>query len=271
MRDLWAEIWEFVVDLWDTGNWWVRAAIVFVFVPPLVALLFALGGFNAVATAMALTPLLALVFVPLAIIDPLVIVAVAGALGFHPTAANFRQWLARWVPLYIGSVLAYGVYLFFVPVANNPVLVLPLIGAVGAVTLFVASGARGTVVRWTTRILAIIAIGITVVFFFSGKKEAEAQAAEQVAATQAVARVEEFSFNKGEEKSTVLVGPGSWYRIQANRAWVAICAQPGENFDTCQMPAGYSTWQVRREETREGLLLVKGLEDGTTLRFERVR
>lgn len=261
---------EFIGDLWATGNWWARAAIIFVFGPPLVALLLALGGLNAFAMATVLTSLLALLFAPLAVVDPLVIVVAAGALGLHPTAAALRQWLARWVPLYLGSVLAYGVYLFFVPISKNPVLVLPLIGAVGAVTLLAIAGARGTAAWWAKSILATVAIGITIAFFFGGKKEAEAQAVEQVATVQAVARIQEFSLNKGEEKPTVLVGPGSWHRIQANKAWEAVCAQPGENFGRCQMPAGYSSWQVRKEETREGFLLAKGLEDGTTLRFERV-
>lgn len=164
-----AQAWEVVIDLWETGNWYARATIVSVFAPPLIALLLALRGLNVFAMAVALIPLLALVFVPLALLDPLVIVVAAGALGLHPTAAAIRQWLARWIPFYIGSVLTYGVYLFFVPIGNNPVLVLPLIGVVGAMTFFAISSVRGTVVQWTTRALAVIAIVITVAFFFSGR------------------------------------------------------------------------------------------------------
>lgn len=259
---------EVVIDLWETGNWWARAAIVSVFVPPLVALLFALGGLNPIATAMALTPLLALVFVPLALIDPMVIGVAAGALGLHPTAAAIRQWLARWIPLYIGSVLAYGVYLFFVPVSNNRLLVLPLIGAVGAMAFFAISGVRGTVVRWATRVLAVIAIVITIAFFFSGKKEAGAQAREPVAAVQIAPRVEEFTLNTGEEKPTVLVGPGTIHRVQANKAWVGIGAQPDGKVLEYPMPAGSSRWGGSEPED---LFWVRGVEDGTTLRFERVR
>lgn len=260
---------EFIVDLWDTGNWWARAAIVFVFGPPFVALLFALGGLGPFATAVALTPLLALVFVPLALIDPMVIGVTAGALGLHPTAASIRQWLARWIPLYIGSVLAYGVYLFFVPVSRNPVLVLPLIGAVGAVVLFAISGSRGTVVRWTTRILATVAIGITISFFFGGKKEAEAKTEQPVATVQAAPRVEEFTLNAGEEEVTVVVGPGTFHRIRANnKEWLALSKLPDGSYREYRMKAGASSW---RGGVPEGLLRVRGVEDGTTLRFERVR
>lgn len=199
------QAWEVVIDLWETGNWWARAAIISVLGPPLVALLFALKGLNAVAMAVALIPLLALVFVPLALIDPMVIGVVAGALGLHPTAASIRQWLARWIPLYIGSVLTYGVYLFFVPIGNNPVLVLPLVGAVGAAALFAVGGARRV-----ARFFAAIATGITVAFFFSGRsKEETAEAAVQAgvgvsqtaqAEVREIVRIQLLGENKPSEK-----------------------------------------------------------------------
>ena len=264
MSTLLEEILEFIGDLWNTGNWWARAAIVSVFVPPLVALLFAFRGLNPVATAVALTPLLALIFVPLAMIDPFVIVAVAGVLGLHPTVAAVRQWLARWIPLYIGSVLAYGVYLFFVPIGNNPVLVLPLVGAVGAAAFLKLGGAPRPAVRF----FGWVAFAITIAFFFTGGREAKAkvEAAEPVAAVES-ARGPEFTVNTGEEEVTTIVGPGTFHRIQANKDWIALSRLPDGSYREYRMRAGASSW---KGGTPEGLLRVRGVENGTTLRFERV-
>lgn len=260
------QAWEAVIDLWETGNWWARAAIIVVFVPPLVALFLALYGLNPAATAVALTPILELVFVSLALLDPLVIVVAAGALGLHPTAEAVRRWLAHWIPLYIGSVLAYGVYLFFVPISKNPVLVLPLVAAVGAVALLAIAGARGTAVWWAKFILTTVAIGITVAFFFSGRAEEAVEAVVQAGVSEAP-RVEEFTLNANEEQFTVLNGPGTLHRIRADKSWVAFSYRPDGSRAEHKMPAGSSSWQGG---SPEGLLRVKGVEDGTTLRFERV-
>lgn len=272
------QAWEVVIDLWETGNRWARATIVFVFAPPLGALLLAFLGLKAWATATALAPLLVLIFAPLALLDPLVIVVVAGALGLHPTAAAVRQWLARWIPLYIGSVLTYGVYLFYVPISNNPVLVLPLVGAVGAMAFFAISGVRGTVVRWATRVLAVTAIAITVAFFFGGKpkeKAAEVAAQAGVGVSQtAVAGGEEFILNAGEEVFTVLVGTGTHHRIRANKPWLALSRD--DQSGTYEGPGGkyrperHGTLAVWNGAGPEAPLLIRGLEDGTKIRFERI-
>lgn len=216
------QAWELFVDLWETGNRWARQAILLVLVTPLVALAFALFGFRALATATALTALLAPVFMLLALIDPMVVIVVAVALGLEPTATAVRRWLARWISLYIGSVLAYGVYLFFVPIGNNPVLVLPLIAAVGAMALFAISGARGTVVRWTTYILAVIAVAITLAFFFGGKAavtKAEARVETPAVPAPSMESVREITriplLGEGIPSEQTLVLPGSipplWY------------------------------------------------------------
>lgn len=258
---------EVIVDLWETGNWWARAAIVFVFVPPVVALLLALAGFRVLAAAMSLTPLLVLAFVPLAMIDPLVIAVVAGALGLHPTATAVRQWLARWVPFYLGAMMTLGVYLYFVPISNDPSLVVPLIGAISAVGVFAVAGRRGIACFFAT-----VAIGITVAFFFGSKKAEEGK---KVVAAEEKVGVEEFSLNAGEERFTVLVGPGTQHRILANKPWVALARddhgtyrRPEGNYRPYEMPAGPSVWNGGPPA---GPLLVKGVEDGTTLHFERVR
>jgi len=263
--NLWDEIFELIGGLWDTGNWVVRAAILSVFVPPLVALLFALFGLKAIATAVALTPLLVLVFLPLAMIDPLVIVVVAGALGLHPTAADVRQWIARWIPLYVGSVLVFGVYLFFVPISRNRVLVLPLIGAVGAVAFLKLGG----VPRWVTRTCTLVALGISIAFFFSGDKE-EAEARERARSQpEVVDRIKEFVLNAaGEERDTVETRPGSRHIVFADRDWILVSALANGTLKEYRMRAGQRSLNGGNIA---GLARVRALTDNTRLRFQQVR
>ncbi len=81
-------------------------------------------------------------------------------------------------------------------------------------------------------------------------------------------RVEEFTVNAQEEKPTVLNGPGTIHRVQANKTWIAIAADPSGKVIEYPMPAGDSRWGGVEPED---LLWVRGVEEGTTLRFERIR
>mgnify|MGYP001574005773 CR=1 FL=1 len=84
---------------------------------------------------------------------------------------------------------------------------------------------------------------------------------------------EEFSLNAGEEESTVLVGPGTFHRIHATDQqgkpveWIALSKLSDGSYREYRMRPVHS-W---RGGEPEGLLRVKGVTDGTILRFEKVQ
>lgn len=255
-------LWRVTRALWNIGVPFARTAIRVVFglivVWPFVLLGTSFTGSAGIIAAVALVPLAA-VFL-LILIYPLV----SGVLVAFPQGRTFYLWLA--VVLF-GEILI-GLYLAVVPVWNNPGLipVLALLVVVLGMFLILKRQFGFRQGWWFTTAVALAILVVTVAFFFSGKSEEEvAEAAVQTS------HIEKFTLNAGEEKLTVLVKAGTFHRIQANKLWTAVGLQLDGTLKEFKMPAGPSSWQVRKEETREGLLLAKGLEDGTTLRFERIR
>lgn len=238
---------------------------------PFVLIGVALTGSAGIVSAAAFLPLVALpVFV--------IILAAAYPLlsGILVTIPGVRV-LFGWLFIVIFAELVIGLYLAVIPVWNSPGLIPVLVLLVVVLGMFLILrrqfvGLRGGLASWFSTALVLAIVGITIVFFFSGKKEAEAKAAEATSAIQSASHVQEFTLNADEEQVTVVVGPGTFHRIYATDKqgspveWLALSKLPDGSYREYRMRPVHS-W---RGGEPEGLLRVKGVADGTILRFERV-
>ncbi|MBI2003559.1 MAG: hypothetical protein HYS78_01065 [Parcubacteria group bacterium] len=213
--------------------WWritrlARLAIVLLASGPILGAGLALFGERGLATAATLTPVLGgLLMLWIALRNPRNLAAIGAIVGILAVPQNRAQIFASflsWIALYLALAATAGVYVYFVPISNNRPLVLPLVASIGALAFFALSGRRGKVVQWAKTVLTLFAIGITVAFYFSGGKEAKAQAKEQIESAEAAPRVEKYTLAAGEEKFTCRqVGPGTQHLIRANnKPWVAL-------------------------------------------------
>lgn len=252
-------VWPFVILYvsfagWISGNVWFTAVVALV--PFAVFVVFVVAAGTILVLAYPL---------------------ISGVLLATPQVRSALDKFLLAVFVAVFGELVLGLYLSVFQVWNWPVLipVLVLLVVVLGMWLFFKRRFGWRRTGWFTTMLVFSIVAISLLFvgasawrFVSQRYETVAQAAVSAASPETV---QEFTLNAGELKDTVLVGAGSWYRIQSNKPWNATCAQPGEPFGVCQMPAGPSSWQVRKEETREGLLQAIGVEDGTVIRFEKVR
>lgn len=254
-RELWdglLESWEFLHDIYDTGNFWARVAIALIV------------GWFVVLVISALIPLPAW---PLAILPLFAAVALLFAL---PTAIAVAaaipqtRGVLRWLATLLAIQLTVGLYFAGVPVSADRGLVPVLVIAAAALALFALGAGRSPVsANWLMSILMLTIVVLTAIFFAGGRQKLR----QQFAAPPAIAqpRAEEFTCQAGEEVLTALVGPGSFHRIQANKPFVAVVRAAGAEYP---MPAGFSSWVGGPPE---GLLRVRCLHDGTALRFQKVR
>lgn len=76
----------------------------------------------------------------------------------------------------------------------------------------------------------------------------------------------EVSANAGQEKESVRVGPGKDFNIWSNKPFVlwSVADQGGSRGPDIEYPAG---WESFVGATRAGKLMVRGLEDETTVKF----
>lgn len=287
MRILLAEVWDFIVDLWDTGNHYIRLAIVLVLGWPIAMTLAVLAGVNGdAAVALALLPAGSLILLLLVIPPMLPVLLVAlperpfdgvrflDRVRFPSRTQRLRGFkrTLQFLMLVAGIELAVGIYLAGVPVSNDPGLILWLLAFAVVFVLLWFGGVRH---KWLTRAFAITFLAITAIFFLGGrqevrgwKEERQRREIEQIVAAQAALAPKEYTLNAGEERMTVLVGPGTLHRIQANKPWLAVSTLPDGTTREYRHQSGSSSW---KGGLPEGLLIVKGVEDGTILRFERVR
>jgi hypothetical protein len=78
---------------------------------------------------------------------------------------------------------------------------------------------------------------------------------------------EEFAVNAGEERLTVLVGPGTYHEVWANKPFIVLSQQPdNRTTQRHEMPSG--TTGLEGHEPR-GLLRIKGISDETIVRFRK--
>lgn len=163
-------------ELWHTANVWLRSAIAFVVVWPIVLALVALADVKPLSALVGWLPFLALVCVLVFNVFP---PAVFGA-------ATLIERLAGRIPVIgpnIGSVvketvgsalrgfytllaaeLLAGIYFTFVPVGNAPEMV-PVIFLVFTAIVFVYLGAQNLLTPYLFTGLVMLFIGITVSFF----------------------------------------------------------------------------------------------------------
>ncbi len=75
--------------------------------------------------------------------------------------------------------------------------------------------------------------------------------------------VETFQLNAGEEKPTVLAGPGTFHEICSDQPFIVISGNPdGKEFPA---PSGCSKWKGKDPI---GVLSVKGRENNTVLKIK---
>jgi hypothetical protein len=81
-------------------------------------------------------------------------------------------------------------------------------------------------------------------------------------------REEVFYLNEKDTIATIIVGPGTYHRIWANKEFVVLSKKPeGEGFKEYKMPSGYSGWVGGKPK---GLLKVVGLYNSTTIKFTKL-
>lgn len=131
----------------------------------------------------------------------------------------------------------------------------------------------GKVARYAV-ILTIIAVVVWQSSNFISSFKSDLSARQKAVVVYEAAKaptIQEFRFNKGDEGPTVIVGPGTKHRIDADNEWVAI-AVAVENGKTARipysMPKGVSYWAG---DNPVGPLLVKGLKNNTKIVFYRLR
>ena len=184
MRALLVELREFVVGLWDTGNFYIRLAIVLVLGWPVLMSFAVLAGVRGdAAVALALIPAGALVLL-LLIIPPMlpVLLVVVPSQPFDdvwllrrvrfPSRVERLRVLKRtlkFLTLAAGIETAIGVYIAGVPVWRDPGLILWLLAFT---IVFVLAWFGGVRHKWLTRSFVIVFLVISALFFLGGRQMA---------------------------------------------------------------------------------------------------
>ena len=154
------EIWAIIVVFWNTGNRWIRWALVIFMSWPVATIISAISV-PLLVPYIALLPLFTIVLLFIAWLDPLVVVAIAA----FPKGRMALKWLAG----IIAVELVIGIYLSVVPVINNPVLVPLLILVITAMVFLFISPIKN---KWAKRILYVLVVIITIIFFLPNTMKA---------------------------------------------------------------------------------------------------
>lgn len=168
--------------LWDTGNFFIRLAVVLILGWPVALTVLVLVGVRGDTTvALALIPVVALVLLLLVIppMLPVLVMAVPpqpfghiwglGRVRFPSRAERLRtlKRVLKFLTLVAGTELAIGIYLAGVPVWNDPGLIWWLLAATVVFVMFWLSGYRH---RWFRRLFVLIVLAITILFFLGGRE-----------------------------------------------------------------------------------------------------
>ncbi len=256
------EVRNLVLDLWDTGSFWARLAIVLIAGWPFAITLVAFVGWPALTATVALVPLLAIAFWLFALFDPMVIAAIG------IVWPRFLKTMA----LVVGTELAFGVYFTIVPVTNDRALIPLALLLLLAIAFLAMSGS----VKRVMSALVIAFVVLTAVFALGGRdeakekyKDAKATVTEWAKPTPtAAASAQEFRFDAGEEVLTVVVGSGTRHRVWSNKPFEALSRETDGSQLPFRFPAGES---VIAGQDPAGQARLRGLEDGTVVRFESLR
>lgn len=156
--DLLAEVWNWSLDIWDTGNHWARWAIGIIVPWPILVVFAALlptAVAYVVVPIVALLPILAIVFLLIAALDPLVLAVLA--------AFRSGRRILRTAGAVIGAELVFGLYLALLPVGNRRGLVpILFLAAVALPFLSLITGGWG---KWLRRFAVLVLLFVTLLFF----------------------------------------------------------------------------------------------------------
>ena len=223
------QVWNLLVDLWETGNWWVRWAIVVLVGSPFGMLFAALlphAWAITVVPILAFLPLFAFMGVLIGIFDPLV-VAIILAFG----------WGRRIFALIAGVIvleLALGAFLAVMPLANDRPLV-PLL-MLTTLTWIVLRPVRLGPTVTLRRFAGLATLVLIAIFFLGGREKAEvrARAAGTTAVTTGVAifgarTPPENAYWSGyvddaEWKEVKLPAYPNWFQVDPTREVLLILA-----------------------------------------------
>lgn len=165
--DAFAEALELARDLYHTGNLWAQRAIrIFLFYWP--ALIVTTGIFSqSLVPFAAVGVLVGILFILIARVDPLVIeILRKNSRGIANISATLKGYIGLW--------LSIAIYLWFVPVRENPVFVGPLMAIGIALWCLADPGWAKQFKRVAKPTLILLLLFITVTLFFgrAGKESA---------------------------------------------------------------------------------------------------
>ncbi len=153
------ELWEIVVDIWDTGNQWVKWALICILCWPLIPLAYGLWGSNVlvVNALVGLIPAIGFLIIFIArFVDPLVLAVLANV-------KKGRQVVQLLFTIVAGES-AIGLYFTLVPVANNRPMI-PVFVLTAITLIFFMLGVQGKWVAKVRVLLLLMMLGITGSFF----------------------------------------------------------------------------------------------------------
>jgi hypothetical protein len=152
---------ETLTAFWNTASRWVRWTIALIILSPIVVIAFAINGGTLPVSIAALLPILIIILI-LVVVNPLILIIMAIFTG--------GRVALRIIATIIGVELVIGIYFSIVPTWNDQGLIPLLILVLGAI-LFLAVGVGGKLAMTTIKILVLIAIVITAIFFLGGREE----------------------------------------------------------------------------------------------------
>ncbi len=164
MLDLLNELGEWVAVLWATSDRYIRWGLVLIFSTIILIAAAGVSGSETLAAIAMLLPVFGTILLFAGGVSPTAVVVAGAAAGTN---------VVRWLATLLGGIMLFGLYMYFVPVNADPILVVPLVVAILAF-LFFAYGAkfkgRGPLV---VSILGVVAV-ITGIFFLGGRDRARA-------------------------------------------------------------------------------------------------
>ncbi|MBI4032855.1 hypothetical protein HY374_04070 [Candidatus Berkelbacteria bacterium] len=193
-RQLLNEVRLTALDIWGIADWWTRLAILTAGLWP-----FVLGG---LAGSIGPTVVVMLVLVPVAVLFAAfwrhTLIKVVGVAVLD--RATWGERIRRRVLTVMGLELVVGIYFALIPIHNEPRLV-PVFEAAIAAIVFFSFGTQNALTGRLTKVLYLLALGITLVFLLGGWGETKRKASDIFrsgdgkAAEAAVPRIKTFQIS----------------------------------------------------------------------------
>jgi hypothetical protein len=247
------EIWNFILDLWDTGNFWARVAIALIAGWFILLVIFAIIPVPLLAQVMALLPIVEALLLLFA--APVIITALA-AVPQTRIAIRGVAWILLWQ-------LLNGLYFSLVPVHADRGLVIPLIVA-GAALLLLGFAAGITIVtpQRVAAMLVLLIIAFTVIFFFGGRGAVRQQIQQRIAAAPLPPTVSQPPAGQlvwsdtlqppaQTTFTTVYYRRGEGYIIRASNCSGDPCAWMLSSLQKFPVSPGDSSWNIPGQRSTE--------------------